>query len=146
MQSVLGWVLIIFPGILLIGQLISTINFRLAQRLGLQESPEHTDKLVTRAERYVAYWDLVTLVWMPAAGVLMVLDHNLWPLIGFFASAIYLDTSGREAAKILSFKHEGLRIGSENQHLFFMFTYMIMAVLGLVVVCYSGLELLGALR
>ncbi|MEA1989277.1 MAG: hypothetical protein U9N57_08770 [Pseudomonadota bacterium] len=145
MLSVLGWVLIIFPGILFIGQVISTINFRLAQRLGLQENPEHADKLVTRAERYVAYWDLVTLVWMPVAGVLMVLEHNSWPLVGFFASAIYLDTSGREAAKILSFKHEGLRLGSENQHRFFMVTYLIMAVLGLVVLSYSGLDLLGVL-
>ena len=146
MQSVLGWILIIFPGILFIAQVISTINFRLAQKLGLQEKPEHTDKLVMRAERYVAYWDLVTLVWMPAAGILMVLDHDLWPLVSFFASAIYLDTSGREAVKILSFKHEGLRLGSNNQHIFFMSTYLIMAVLGLVVVSYSGLGLLGALR
>lgn len=146
MQSVLGWILIIFPGILFVGQVISSVNFPLAQRLGLQENPDHTDQLVQRAERYVAYWDLVTMIWMPLAGVLMVADSSWWPWVGFFAAAIYLDTSGREAAKWLSLKHEGLRMGPEKQHRFFFATYIIMAVLGLVILAYSTADLLGNLR
>ena len=144
MQQILGWILVIFPGILLVGQVISSINFSLAQKLGLQEAPEETDKLLQRAEKYTAYWDVVTLVWLPVSGVLMIMHHNLWPLAGLFGAAIYLDAAGREAAKILSFKHEGIRIGPKRQHRIFFATYIIMAVLGLVVIAFSVGELLNA--
>lgn len=137
MQVLLGWLIIIFPGILFVGQIISSLNFRLAQKFGLQENPDETDSLLQRAERYTAYWDLVTLIWLPLSGVLMVLNNPMWPLVAFFGGAIYVDTAGREAAKILSFKHEGIRIGSRKQHRIFFATYIIMAILGVVVITYS---------
>lgn len=145
MQLFLGWLLIIFPGILYVGQLISSVNFPLAQKLGLQESPDETDQLLQRTEKYTAYWDLVTLVWLPLSGVLMVINNAAWPLVAFFGGAIYLDAAGREAAKILSFKHEGIRIGPPKQHKIFFTTYIVMAVLGIVVTTYSLGTLCNAL-
>jgi len=136
-QQITGWLLIIFPGILFIGQIISSVNFTLAQRLGLQEDPNETDPLLQRAEKYTAYWDLVVLGWLPLSGILMVINNPVWPLVAFFGSAIYLDTAGREAAKILSFKHEGIRIGSTKQQRFFFATYIIMAVISIVILGYS---------
>ena len=145
MQSLLGWLLIVFPGILYAGQLISSVSFPLAQRLGLQEDPNETDAILQRAERYAAYWDLVTMIWMPLAGVLMAIKHPAWPLCAFFGGAVYFDAAGREAAKILSFKHEGIRTGSPRQHRFFLATYVIMAVLAVVAVFYSVAELSNGL-
>ena len=136
-QLKLGWIILLFPGFLLLGQIISSVNFSLAQRLGLQENPDETDPLLQRAERYTAYWDLLTLVWMPAAGVLMLINHPLWPMIALVGGAIYFDTAGREAAKILSFKHGGIKIGSPTQHRLFFVTYFVMAILGVTVVMYS---------
>ena len=141
MQLLLGWLLIIFPGILYVGQLISSVNFPLAQRLGLQENPKETDLLLQRAEKYTAYWDLVTLIWMPLAGVLMVMNSSSWPLFALLGGGIYLDTAGREAVKILSFKHEGIRIGAPKQHRLFFATYFIMAAIGIIVVAYSAGEI-----
>lgn len=137
MQQILGWVIIVFPGILYVAQIISSFNFPLAQKLGLQENPEFTDPILQRAEQYTAYWDLVTLGWLPLSGVLMVVDHPIWPLVAFFGGAIYLDTAGREAAKLLCFKHEGIRIGARKQQRFFHSTYLIMAALSIVVLVYS---------
>ena len=137
MLTVLGWILVIFPGILFVGQLISSLNFSFAQKIGLQENPAHADPLVQRAERYVAYWDLVTLGWLPLSGILMLLDHSAWPLMGFFGSAIYIDTAGREAAKNLSLKHHGLQVGAPGQHRFFFATYIIMLILGLLTLAVS---------
>lgn len=137
MQLFLGWLLIILPGILYVGQLISSVNFPLAQKLGLQEDPAEADLLLQRAEKYTAYWDLVTLGWLPLSGVLMVLNNSLWPLFALFGGAIYLDAAGREAAKILSFKHEGIRIGAPKQHRLFILTYFIMAILAVVIIVYS---------
>ena len=112
MQIILGWILILFPGILFLGQLISSFNFSLAQRLGLQEKPETADPLLLRAERYVAYWDLVTIVWLPVAGILMVVNHPWWPLVSLIGASIYIDAAGREAAKNLSFRHSPIHVRS----------------------------------
>jgi len=136
MQIILGWVFIIFPGILFLGQLISSINFSFAQKLGFQEDPEASDPLLHRVERYTAYWDLVSIVWLPVAGILMVLNISFWPLICFFAGAVYLDSAGREAAKNLGLRHEGIRMGTNRQQNFFFATYVIMAVFGLIAVIY----------
>ena len=141
MQLFTGWLLIILPGILYVGQFISSINFPLAQKLGLQEDPNEADLLLQRAERYTAYWDLITLGWLPLAGVLMVINNSAWPLFALFGGAIYLDAAGREAAKILSFKHEGVRIGPPKQHRFFFAAYLIMLVLAVVVLVYSISEI-----
>ena len=138
MQLILGWLMIILPGILYVGQLISSVNFPLAQKLGLQENPAEADLLLQRAERYTAYWDLVTLGWLPLSGILMVLNISAWPLFALIGGAIYLDAAGREAVKILSFKREGIRIGPPKQQRLFFITYYIMAVLAVVIIVYSA--------
>jgi len=133
--------MIVFGSALYLAQVISSINFPLAQRLGLQENPAKTDTLLIRSERYVAYWDLVVLIWFPISGFLMSIDHRWWPLFSLFSGAIYLDTAGREACKNLSFKYHGLKVGSPNQWQLFFATYIFMAVLALFVVFYAIKEL-----
>ena len=123
--------------LLLLGQIISSINFPLAQKLGLQEKSGTADPLFLRAERYIAYWDLVTLSWLPLAGILMVINHALWPVIALIGAAIYIDAAGREAAKNLSFRHEGIKSGSEREQKLFFPTYIIMLILGVVVLLFS---------
>ena len=137
MQLILGWLLIIFPGMLFIGQLISSLNFKLAQRLGLQEKPETADAILQRAERYTAYWVLITLVWLPLSGILMVINHPLWTYVSLIGGAIYFDASGREAAKVLSFKHEGIDTGTIKEQKLFFATYIIMAIVAVIVITAS---------
>jgi len=142
MQVILGWICVLLGGSMYLIQCISSINFSLAQRLGLQEKTEEASPLILRAERYVAYWDLVTLVWLPVAGFLMIMDYSLWPYIALIGAAIYIDTAGREAAKNLSFQHENLPSGPVAQQKLFFSTFIIMGVLGLVVLVYSLITLL----
>jgi hypothetical protein len=136
-QVIIGWILLIFGGALYLAQVISSVNFKLAQRLGIQEKPEVTDPLLQRSERYTAYWDLVTLGWLPLAGVLMITNHDWWPIISLIGGAIYLDTSGREAAKSLSFRHEGIKVGTDKQQSVFFASYIVMAVIAIVLIIYS---------
>jgi len=110
MQEITGWILIIFGGSLYLAQIISSINFSLAQKLGLQEKSETSDPLLLRSERYTAYWNLLTLIWLPVAGYLMIINHYLWPILLLTGGAIYLDTAGREAVKSLSFRHEDVEL------------------------------------
>ncbi|MCW9023460.1 MAG: hypothetical protein OQK73_02145 [Gammaproteobacteria bacterium] len=137
MQSILGWILIIFPGALFLIQLVSSLNFPLAQKLGLQEKVQNADPLLIRSERYTAYWDLVSLVWLPVAGILMVINHSWWPAVSLIGGAIYIDAAGREAAKNLSFRHEGIKAGTKQEQSLFFSTYIAMIILGLFVIIYS---------
>jgi len=141
MQIYIGWILLILGGLLFLAQVISSVNFGLAQRLGIQESPEESDTLLQTAERYVAYWDLITLGWLPLAGILMIFDHAWWPIVALLGGAIYFDTSGREAAKNISFKKEGIRLGNEKQQKVFFASYILMAVIGVALIGYSAWEL-----
>ena len=137
MQVAIGWVLILAGGALYLAQVISSVNFDLAQRLGIQEKPDATAPLLQRSERYTAYWDLVTLVWLPLSGVLMIIDHEWWPVVALIGGAIYFDTSGREAAKYISLRHEGIKMGTEKQQRIFFSTYIVMAVISIGLIGYS---------
>ena len=129
--------MLILGGALYLAQIISSVNFELAQRMGIQEKPEETDALLQRSERYTAYWDLVTLGWLPLAGALMITNHEWWPIISLIGAAIYLDTAGREAMKHLSFRHEGIRVGTEKQQKTFFASYLVMAVIAIVLMVFS---------
>lgn len=137
MQQTLGWIVILFGGSLYLAQLISSINFSFAQGLGIQEKAETSDPLLQRSERYTAYWDLISLVWFPIAGILMIINHHLWPIISLVGGAIYLDTAGREAAKNLSFRREGIKVGTVNEQRVFFASYIVMAAIAIVVIVYS---------
>ncbi len=137
MQIFLGWIALSLGGLLFVGQLVSSLNFGLAQKLGFQENPEFADAILQRSEQYTAYWDIVTLGWFPLAGILMITNHDWWQIISLIGASIYFDTSGREAAKILCFRHEGFRTGTTNQQRLFFATYLIMAGLAILVISYS---------
>ena len=136
-QIAIGWTCLIPGALLYIAQLISSIDFKLAQQLGIQENPEETDSILQTAERYTAWWDLVTLGWLPLAGLLMILESPCWPVVGLVGGAIYFDTSGREAAKIISLRKEGIRLGTDQQQKIFMGSYVVMAMMGLALIGYS---------
>ena len=77
---ILGRMLHLIPGVLVIGQLITVIDFPLAQRLGLQEKSSNADLLWLRAEHHTACRDLVSLIWLPIAGLLMIINHSWNPV------------------------------------------------------------------
>ena len=137
MQIFIGWLLLTLGGALYLAQIISSISFPLAQRLGIQEQAGLTDSIVQRSERYTAYWDLLSLLWLPLAGGLMIIDHHTWPIIGVIGGAIYWDTSGREIAKYLSLRHEGVRLGGVAQQKLFFASYWLIMLVGLITLSYS---------
>ena len=142
MHTSLSWILVVIPGLLVTGQLISVISFPLAQKLGLQERADASDPVKQRSELYAAYWDLLTLVWLPLAGVLMLGDHAWWPYLALIGGAAYVDAAGREAAKMLSMRAEGIRIGTVAEQRLLFGTYVVMAALGLSAIVYALTALL----
>lgn len=128
MRFIVG-ILCLVGGLLYVGQLISVANFGLAQCLGLQESPEHADPLFSDLELWTARWDLLWLWTLPAAGVLMLANHWLWPYAAMIGGGAAVDAGGREAAKIFGLKDKGVRIGSEREFRIAVaaYTYLIAA-------------------
>jgi len=94
-------VLVAVGGFLYAGQVVSVVNLGLAQRLGLQERPDHVDLLPTSLEVWTARWDLLTLLGLPVDGILMLLDHSWWPYMAMIGGGLAADTGGREIVKYL---------------------------------------------
>lgn len=116
--------------LLYIGQLISTANFALAQRLGLQERPDNADSLVGGLELWAARWDLLWLWTLPAAGILMLIDHAWWPYAALIGGGAYIDTGGREGAKVLGLRQQGVRTGTPSEHRLAMGVFALLIAIG----------------
>jgi hypothetical protein len=118
-----GIVWVVLGTIIVIGRLTSTIDFSLAQQLGLQERDDRTDPLFRQLELNTARWGLVVLWTLPAAGILMLVDRAWWPYAALVAGGAHMDTAGRETAKVPGLRTHGVRTGSERDaRLFFFFT------------------------
>ena len=137
MRIVLGIICVLFGGIGWVGQLISGINYPLAQRLGLQEKSEGTDPLFQRAETNAARWDSFVLWTLLAAGILMLINNHWWPYVSLVAGGIYLDGAGREVAKCISLSKEGIRIGTPKDLKIAAVFFIAMSVIALWVIIYA---------
>jgi hypothetical protein len=128
--TVTGIACVFFGLVGFVGQFVSTVDFSLAQGLGLQEKDDGTEPLYRRLERSTARWDLFVLWTLPAAGVLMLVGHPWWPYLALVAGGVHVDTAGREAAKALGLRRHGVKTGSEKEmRLYFSFLGL-MALIG----------------
>ncbi len=137
MRIALGIVALLLGALVVVGQFISTVDFQLAQRLGLQEKDEATEPLFRHLELNTARWDLLVLWTLPLAGVLMVAENSWWPWVALIAGGILVDTAGREAAKGLGLRAEGVRIGAPNEVRVYFGFFALMAAVGLALIIYS---------
>lgn len=143
MQMTLGLVCIVFGCIGWGGQLLSALAFEWAQRWGLQEGSEHTDPLFRSAELNAARWDALMLWTLIVAGVLMVIDHAVWPLAALVAGGIHLDAGGREAAKYLCLRKHQVRVGTASNVKMACTVFLALGLMGLLVAGYAAFRLLS---
>jgi hypothetical protein len=141
MLIAMGIVALLFGLLVFVGQFISTVNFPLAQRLGLQEKDDSTEPLHRRLELNTARWDLAVFWILPLAGILMLLDHSWWPYLALIAGGILIDTAGRETAKLLGLREQGVRVGTSQEVRQFQGFFGLMAVIGLWLAIYGLVDL-----
>lgn len=141
MRIALGIVALLFGLVGVVGQLVSAIDFRLAQRLGLQEADEHTDPLYRRLELNTARWDLFVLWTLPVAGILMWVAHPWWPYVALLAGGVHADAGGRETVKLLGLRAQGVRIGSPREVRMGLVLLPLLSGLGAALVVYSLITL-----
>lgn len=137
MTIALGIVALLLGLVIVVGQLVSVVDFPLAQWLGLQEKDEGTDPLYRRLELNTARWDLLVLWTLPLAGVLMLVDSTWWAWMALVAGGIAVDTGGREIAKILGLRWEGARVGTPSEARFVRGFLAVISAVGLALVGHS---------
>ena len=140
MQTALAIVAVVVGVAGLVGQLFSALNPPLTPRRRAPDEPGGPDRLYRRLERSSALWDLFVIWTLPIAGALMLLDHSWWPFVALMAGGACAASGGREFAKMLSFRAEGVRIGGEGEvRLAFAFLGL-WGVVGVIVGAYGLLE------
>jgi hypothetical protein len=140
MQTAIGIVCVVLGALGLLAQGVSALNFKLAQQWGLQEKKTETDPLYWRLERNTARWDLLVNWTLPVAGLLMLLDHSWWPFMALVAGGVYADQGGREIAKVLGLRSEGVRVGGEGGVRSALVFLGLWAVVGVIVGAYALLK------
>jgi hypothetical protein len=123
-----------------VGQFISSVNFPLAQRLGLQEKADDTDALASRLELGTARWDLLSLWTLPVACILLLMDHSWWPYMALIGGGVYVDTGGREAVKWLGLRSRGVRVGTPQEFRLAMGLFMFLVAVGAITIVLALVE------
>lgn len=112
----IGWgVLIALVGSLAwLGQLLSAIRPKVAERIGLTEVEDAVDPAFHADIRGEAWWDLVTLWTLPAAGVSLAFGLDAWLPLGLIGGGIYVYFSGRGIATRVAMLRRKIRIGTKQ--------------------------------
>ena len=133
---------IVFSSLALLyaGQVASLVDFEWAQRHRLQEGPEHTDPLANRLELWTARWDTLWTWTLPAAGLLMLLDHSWWPYAAMIGGGTWVDTGGRELVKVLGLRDQAVRVGTTVEFRNMKVFYWTAIALGLLAIVAGLIE------
>jgi len=95
MNIIWGIILTILSLIAYFGQLLSAFWPKTAAKLGLTEPEGEVDSTFYADLRGEAFWDAAILWTLPVAGVLLILNNQLWPYFGLIGGGMYLYFAGR---------------------------------------------------
>ena len=129
--------LIVISGLAYIGQFISVFWPTAAARFGFTEAESDVDATFYADGLGEAYWDIATLWTLPVAGVLMLLDSNLWPILGLVGGGMYFYFTGRGIAVRLVMRHRMIRIGSRQSVRIGMFFLAVWSLVALATIAVS---------
>ena len=138
--QVVAGVVFVLLWLIYVGQLVSVVNLSLAQRLGLQEQPDNIDPIYSRDAAGTARWDLVSMWTLPAAGILMLIDHSWWPYLALIGGSVFVDTGGRQAIKLLGYRREDVRVGTVQDVRRALGVYALFVIVGGVAITLAIIE------
>ena len=114
-----------------IGQIIIAFFPKIANKINIIEHESDVDKTFFLDLRGSAIWDVLSLWTLPLAGVLLILNNNLWTYFGLVGGGMYLYFVGRGIASRLTMQRHGIRIGkSKNLKL----NYLLLTLWGLIAI------------
>ena len=112
MVSTVGVVVLVLGLIAWIGQSLSFLAPSLAVRLGVLEPQGEIDPTLRIIEAKAEGLMDMLLAWtLPAAALLMLLEHPLWPFLALFGGGVFLYFSGLISFTRIFLKAEGRNVG-----------------------------------
>ena len=144
MVTAVGILVLVLGLIAWLGQTLAFVLPSIAVRLGVLEPEHEVDPALYLMEARVEALVDILLTWtLPAAALLMIFDHPLWPYLGIFGGGIFLYFSGLIILSRVLFKRAGRRIGSPaSERAAYLFgslwTLAALAMIGLAAIHLSG--------
>ncbi len=114
MNIIWGIILTIISSIAYLGQLITAFWPKTAAKLGLTEPEGEVDSTFYADMRGEAFWDAVILWTLPVAGVLLILNNQLWPYFGLIGGGMYLYFAGRGIIVRRVMQQRNIHIGTPD--------------------------------
>ena len=112
MSTLVGVVTLIAGLIAWAGQSLAFLAPAVAVRLGVLEPEDEIDPTLYVVEAHAEGLTDMLLAWMlPAAALLMLLDHPLWPYLALIGSSVFLYFSILTVLSRVFLKKQGAKVG-----------------------------------
>jgi len=144
MVTTIGLIVLALGLVAWLGQTLAFIAPSMAVKLGVLEQETEIDPTLYIMEAKVEGLVDILLAWtLPAAALLMILDHPLWPYLGLFGGGVFLYFASLITFSRVFLKRAGKRIGSRSSeraaYLFGgLWALAAIAMIGLAAVHLSG--------
>jgi hypothetical protein len=112
-----------------VGQIIIAYSPKAAAKIRIIEPESDLDPTFFADLRGAAIWDAITLWTLPLAGILLIINNNLWTYFGLAGGGIYLYFVGRGIVSRLLLQRHDIRIGKPKK---LKMNYLILLFWGLI--------------
>ena len=114
-----------------IGQIIIAISPKVAVKIRITEPESDLDKTFFADMRGTAIWDAISLWTLPLAGILLILNNNLWTYFGLIGGGMYLYFVGRTIISNITLNRIGIHIGKSKK---LIVKYLVLTLWGFVAI------------
>ena len=114
-----------------IGQIIIAFSPKAAVKIRITEPESDMDPTFFADHRGGAIWDALSLWILPVAGILLILNNQLWPYFGLVGGGMYLYFTGRGIITRLTLQRQGIQIGRSRT---LKLNYLILTLWGLIAI------------
>jgi hypothetical protein len=114
-----------------IGQIITAFSPKVAAEIRIAEPESDVDPTFFVDMRSAAIWDALSLWTLPIAGILLIINNNLWTYFGLIGGGMYLYFVGRTIISYLILHRYKINIGRAKK---LKVKLMILALWGFVAI------------
>ena len=114
-----------------IGQIIIAFSPKAAVKIRITEPESDMDPTFFADHRGGAIWGALSLWILPVAGILLILNNQLWPYFGLVGGGMYLYFTGRGIITRLTLQRQGIQIGRSRT---LKLNYLILTLWGLIAI------------
>ena len=101
-----------------VGQTLVVFTPNIAEKLGVSEPEDEIDRSMYLYERFSQGIPDALLTWMlPASALMMLLEHELWPILALVGGGVYLYFPSVFSITRIVLKRDGLKVGTPASQL-----------------------------